>query len=70
MKNLFSERIKKLRLENNLSQEKLANILHLSRTAITCWETRGKEPNFDTILDLATYFKVSTDYLLGLVDEI
>ncbi len=70
MKSLFGQRLKKLRLERNLSQEKLAESFHLTRTAVTDWETRGKEPSFGMLMDIAKFFNVTTDYLLGLVDEI
>ena len=70
MKPKFSERIKKLRIENGLSQEKLGKELHISRTAINDWENRGIETSFTTLIKIAQYFNVTTDYLLGLVDEI
>lgn len=69
MKSLFGQRVKKLRLERNLSQQELADNFHLTRTAVTDWETRSKEPSFGMLMDIAKFFNVTTDYLLGLVDE-
>ncbi|MCI5797367.1 MAG: helix-turn-helix domain-containing protein [Firmicutes bacterium] len=65
---LFSERIKELRLEKNVSQQELAKKLGFNRSAISEWENRGKEPSFITLCDLAQYFDVSIDYLLGYPD--
>lgn len=66
----FGERVKKLRIENNLSQEKLAQALSVTRSAVNDWENRDTETNFVTLIKIAQFFNVTTDYLLGLVDEI
>ena len=34
-------------------------------TAVYEWEKNGHEPNFDTLIKIADYFKVSIDYLIG-----
>jgi transcriptional regulator with XRE-family HTH domain len=65
-KTLFAERIKELRQEKNMLQKDLAKFLGFKASAISEWETRGKEPDFSTLCKLAKYFGVSTDYLLGL----
>ena len=70
MKSKFGERIKKLRIENNLSQEKLAQALSVTRSAVNDWENRETETNFITLIKIAQFFNVTTDYLLGLVDEL
>lgn len=67
---LFSERIKELRIEHNISQQELAKKLSFNRSAISEWENRGKEPSFITLCDLAKIFDVSIDYLLGYPDII
>lgn len=62
------ERIKTLRVENDLSQETLANGLKIARSTLACYETnRNQVPN-ELLVAIAKYFKVSTDYLLGLED--
>jgi len=64
----FSERLKELRLDKNLSQRELAKATGISQNAITCWETAKSLPIANAIIVLAKFFDVSTDYLLGLVD--
>lgn len=66
--NIFSERIKELRLEKNLSQKELGEELNLSPTTITKWERGDRVPNIDIFIMLAKYFNCSIDYLVGLVD--
>lgn len=63
---VFSERLKELRLENNLSQHELAKEVGLTHTAIGLWERQQRIPNADAVVKLALFFKVTTDYLLGL----
>ena len=58
-------RIATLRKEKGLSQEELADILNTSRQAISKWERGEAYPDIDNLKDIATYFNVSIDYLLG-----
>lgn len=62
---MLAERIKKLREQNNLSQEGLGKILGLTGPAIARWEKGTAEPNSKILIKLADLFNVSTDYLLG-----
>lgn len=66
MKNKFCERLKELREEKNLSQRSLAKELGISQAAIARWEANLQTPSIDTAISLATYFKVTIDYLVGL----
>lgn len=66
--NKFGERLKDLRLEQNLSQEKLAKAVGLTHTAIGLWEQGKRIPNLDDVISLAKFFNVSLDYLAGLED--
>ena len=61
----IGERIKHLRLNNNLTQKDLSKILQTSIVTIQCWENGSKNPSMDKIIALAKTFCVSTDYLLG-----
>ena len=65
---IFPERLKYIRNIHKLSQQDLANNLSLSRGLIGNYEIGTREPDFDTLLIFANYFKVSTDYLLGKSD--
>ncbi len=62
---LFNKRLKELRIEHNLSQDKLATEVKLSQSAINNWELGKRTPNANAIVTLARYFGVTTDYLLG-----
>lgn len=62
---MFSERLKKLREKNGISQAELAKILGLSQGAVGNWESGKREPNFETSRRLADLFRVSVDFLLG-----
>ena len=66
--NKFAERLKELRIDNNLSQHSLAKATGFSQAAIARWEANLQVPNIDVAIIFADFFKVSTDYLLGLED--
>lgn len=65
----FGEKIKELRLERNLTQKQLANILDNAQSAIVYWEANKQEPTISALKKLCIFFDVSADYLLGLEDE-
>lgn len=65
---VFSERLKELRKSNGLSQKELAKILQTTNSSVCDWECGRTEPNLDTVLKIAQFFEVSTDYLFGLND--
>ena len=68
MENKFSERLKELREESNLTQKNLANKLNISKSAISAWEIGRNQPSYDLLIEIAKFFNVSTDYLLGMED--
>lgn len=57
--------IKTCRQSRKISQQTLADALGVARSTVAMWETGASEPDRDMILQLASYFDVSTDYLLG-----
>ena len=61
----FSERLKELRLEKNLTQTAVAKATELSQNAIAQWESEKRVPNANAVITLARFFGVSADYLLG-----
>lgn len=61
----FGKRLKKLRKEKSLRQEDLAEILNLGQTTIANYEKNIRFPNQKTLNNIADYFEVSLDYLLG-----
>ena len=64
----LSKRIMQLRKKQNMSQEKLASILKVTREAVSMWEIGQRRPNLDTLQKLADFFGCSVDYLLGRTD--
>lgn len=66
--NKFAERLKNLREETGISQSQLARETKLSQAAISLWEDGKRQPNAEAITTLALYFKITSDYLLGLSD--
>jgi len=61
----YGDRIALLREKHALTQEDLANKLGISRAALSHYETSRREPDYDTINKIASFFHVSIDYLLG-----
>lgn len=61
------ERIKRLRLTNNVSQQELsADLGYKTYTTVSKWESDSSLPPGKELIKLASYFDVTTDYLLGL----
>ncbi len=59
-------RIKKLRLNNNLNQEEIAQILEINRSTYTGWELGTNTIPLRKLFELSNYYKVSIDYITGL----
>lgn len=62
------ERLKELRAEAGLSYAKLGKELGVAANTVFQWETNLTDITGKNLVLLARYFKVSTDYLLGLED--
>lgn len=60
----FSSTLKELREQNHVTQNQLASHLKLTRSTIAGYETKGKQPDYERLLQIADYFHVSVDYLL------
>lgn len=65
----IGERIKQLRSEKGFSQEKLAEQLNVSRSAVAKWESDGGVPEIDNLLQLSSVFGISIDELVGNVSK-
>lgn len=61
----FSEVLKELRLEKDVSQKALGKVLDISDRNIRFYESGEHRPDFEGLLLLADYFQVSLDYLVG-----
>lgn len=66
--NQLSKTLKQLRTQRSLGQKELATALHCSVPAVSTYETGRNEPDLDTLIAIAGFYGVSTDYLLGLTD--
>ena len=65
MNNNFSDNLKKIRKDNNLSQEQLAEELGVSRQAISKWESGSSYPEMDKIIQMCNKFNLNIDDLLN-----
>lgn len=61
----FGEKLKKLRTDNELTQDELAEKLYVTRTAISKWETDKGYPNIESLKAIASFFSITVDELLS-----
>ena len=61
----FNEKLQELRKQKKLTQEELAEILYVSRTAISKWESGRGYPNIDSLKAISKFFSLSLDELLS-----
>ena len=62
---MVAERIKCLREQKGLTQPELAKQLGITRSSVNAWEMGISVPSTQYVVELASLFKVSTDYILG-----
>ena len=60
----FPEKLKKLRLSNNLTQSQLAEILETTKQAISAYESGKIAPSLNSLIKLSESFNISLDYLV------
>ncbi|WP_270387127.1 helix-turn-helix domain-containing protein [Megamonas funiformis] len=65
---MFYKILKAERMKKGLSQLAFAKILGISQQTIGSWETGRTSPDLETLIKIASFFNVSTDYLLGVTD--
>jgi transcriptional regulator with XRE-family HTH domain len=65
----FSERLKSLRKENRYTQNQMAEIFGLKPRGYQSYEYGNTYPTVPGLIQIAKFFDVSTDYLLGLTDK-
>ena len=63
--NFFSTRVKELREKSGLSMDQLAKQLGVTKSRVNMWENNGTVPRMNVLVELAKFFNVTTDYLLG-----
>lgn len=65
----YVERIRELREDNDLKQKELASLLKTTQQVYSRYEKGVTEIPVRHIITLSKFYKVSTDYILGLKDE-
>ncbi|BAB05007.1 helix-turn-helix transcriptional regulator [Halalkalibacterium halodurans] len=65
----FGKRLRSLRINKKLSQEELAKTLGLNRSTLARYELENTQPDYETLTKMADFFQVTTDYILGRVDD-
>ena len=63
---MLGQRIKELRKQSGMTQDDLADLLHVTRAAVSSWETGKRTPDIYMLRDIAVAFCVSTDDLIGM----
>ena len=65
---MFAQRLKELRTEKGLSIQALAREVGIGSSSLCRWENNQADVKGSQLITLARFFKVTTDYLLGLED--
>ena len=65
MEKALGVKVRELRLANGMSQQELGNIVGLTATGVSYWESGKAMPSIDALEKVSEYFGVSVDYLLG-----
>ena len=65
----FGERLAALRKARQLTQDGLAEALNVSQPKYNKWENDINRPDYETVVQIARFYKTTTDYLLGLDDQ-
>lgn len=65
----FGKRLKLLRTEKKMTQKELGMALGIRNSVISFYEVGERIPSPEVLIKVAKYFRVSTDYLLGLDED-
>ncbi len=65
MKNTLKNNLKDLRKKNNIKQKEVAEAINVSERTYGHYETGKREPSIDTLIEIADYFNVPIDLLVG-----
>ena len=64
----LSMRLRQLRVDKHLRQEQVANLIGVTKGAVSAYENDIRQPSYDVLIRLPNLYRVSTDYLLGRQD--
>ena len=62
-------RLKELREDRDIKQKDIAEYLHIKQNTYSQYENEQRQLPIDVLIKLAEYYKVSTDYILGVSDK-
>lgn len=65
----YNERLKDLRIDNDIKQETIAKYLKTSQSYYAQYEQGKRQIPFDRIIELAEYYNVTIDYIAGFTDK-
>ncbi|MCL2447022.1 MAG: helix-turn-helix domain-containing protein [Oscillospiraceae bacterium] len=65
---MFAQRVKELRKQHQLTQRALGEALGITEQAYQLYEYGRQKPGIDRLIELADFFDVSLDYLVGRSD--
>lgn len=65
MEETLGQRLYKLRKERELSQNQVADLFGVDRSAVSLYESNERQPSVDLLIKMASVYHVSADYLLG-----
>lgn len=65
MNSKFPTNVKQLRIKNGVTQQQLADVMSVTATGVSYWESGKAVPSYETLQKLADYFNVSLDTLMG-----
>lgn len=66
---MLAKQLKKLREANGKSQQEVCNALNIEQSTLANYENGKRIPKIDILINIASYYNVSIDYLLGLTDS-
>ncbi len=69
MKNIYPDKIKALRIQNNLSKKQVADILEISERTYAKYENGESKLPIKRLIKLCLFYNISADYILGLKDD-
>ena len=65
----FGARIRSAREQAGMTRDDLAKRLNIQYSALSKYESSAREPDFETLVQIANALRVSTDYILGCTEE-
>ena len=62
---MFNKRLRQMRTKRNLTQQAMADLIHVALRSYQCYETGTRTPSYVLLVQIADVLDVSLDYLLG-----